>query len=72
MSTTLSELLGEQILQHNEDGKGSNQISTNQLNGKTIALYFSYVNHQMIEINIYRFIFLVHIGVHLAEISRLN
>ena len=45
MSTTLGELLGEQILQHNEDGKGSNQISTSQLNGKTIALYFSYVNY---------------------------
>ncbi|CAF4033577.1 unnamed protein product, partial [Rotaria sp. Silwood1] len=38
---TFSELLGEQLLQHNESGSESNQISTDQLNGKTVALYFS-------------------------------
>ncbi|CAF3901886.1 unnamed protein product, partial [Rotaria sp. Silwood1] len=38
---TFSELLGEKLLQHNESGNESNEISTNQLDGKTIALYFS-------------------------------
>ncbi|CAF2960869.1 unnamed protein product [Rotaria sp. Silwood2] len=38
---TFSELLGEQLLQHNESGTESNEISTTQLNGKTVALYFS-------------------------------
>ncbi|CAF0809213.1 unnamed protein product [Rotaria sordida] len=38
---TFSELLGEQLLQHNQSGSESNQISTDQLNGKTVALYFS-------------------------------
>ncbi|CAF1172863.1 unnamed protein product [Rotaria sp. Silwood1] len=41
MATTLNELLGEQLLQHNESGDETSQIPTNQLNGKTIALYFS-------------------------------
>jgi hypothetical protein len=57
MSTTLNELLGDQLLQHNEVGKESNQISTNQLNGKTVALYFSFVYSQMIEIHISCFSF---------------
>ncbi|CAF3469367.1 unnamed protein product [Rotaria sp. Silwood1] len=41
MAMTFSELLGEKLLQHNESGNESNEISTNQLDGKTIALYFS-------------------------------
>ncbi|CAF3564612.1 unnamed protein product [Rotaria sp. Silwood2] len=36
-----SELLGETLLQNNDSGNESNEISTNQLNGKTVALYFS-------------------------------
>ena len=39
MAATLTELLGEELVAHNE----SKKISTNQLNGKMIALYFSYV-----------------------------
>ncbi|CAF4979382.1 unnamed protein product [Rotaria sp. Silwood1] len=39
MATKLTDLLGEQILQHNE----SNLISTNQLDGRTVAFYFSSV-----------------------------
>ncbi len=42
---TFNELLGEQLLQHNESNNESNQISTDQLNGKTVALYFSSVYH---------------------------
>ncbi|CAF5031509.1 unnamed protein product, partial [Rotaria sp. Silwood1] len=34
-------LLGEQLLQHNESGNDSDKMSTDQLNGKTVALYFS-------------------------------
>jgi nucleoredoxin len=42
--TTFSELLGEQLLQYNlEGGDEANEISTNELNGKTVALYFSFV-----------------------------
>ncbi len=41
---TLNELLGEQLLQHSKDDNELNQISTNQLNGKTVALYFSSVD----------------------------
>jgi hypothetical protein len=43
MATTFTELLGEQLLQHNESGDQLIHIATNQLNGKTIALYFSSV-----------------------------
>jgi hypothetical protein len=43
MATTFSELLGEELLQHNESDNGSHQISTNQLNGKIVALYFGSV-----------------------------
>ncbi|CAF1685630.1 unnamed protein product [Rotaria magnacalcarata] len=38
---TLNELLGEEILQHNESDCKSAEVSTNQLNGKIVALYFS-------------------------------
>ncbi|CAF1169914.1 unnamed protein product [Adineta steineri] len=41
MTTTLNELLGENLLQHDESNKESNKTPTNQLNGKVVALYFS-------------------------------
>jgi hypothetical protein len=43
MTTTFTELLGEQLLHHNESNNEVHQISTDQLNGKTVALYFSLV-----------------------------
>jgi hypothetical protein len=43
MAKTFSEILGEHIVEHNESGDGSKTVSTDQLNGKTVALYFSYV-----------------------------
>jgi hypothetical protein len=44
MGKTLNELLGNQLIQHNEsDENETNEISTDQLNGKTVALYFSFV-----------------------------
>ena len=41
--TTLSELLGQQLLQHSTDGGAAttNYTATSQLNGKVIGLYFS-------------------------------
>ncbi|CAF2584474.1 unnamed protein product [Rotaria sp. Silwood2] len=41
MATKFNELLGEELVQHNESGDESSLISTNQLDGKTVALYFS-------------------------------
>lgn len=41
--TTFTELLGDQLIQQNESNNETNQISSNELNGKTIALYFSFV-----------------------------
>ncbi|CAF4294027.1 unnamed protein product, partial [Rotaria sp. Silwood2] len=41
MTTTFNELLGEQLLEHNESNSESNQISTNELNGKNVGLYFA-------------------------------
>ncbi|UJR24056.1 hypothetical protein I4U23_027024 [Adineta vaga] len=41
MATTFTELLGENLLQHNESGEETSQISTDKLNGKYVALYFS-------------------------------
>ncbi|CAF2625664.1 unnamed protein product [Rotaria sp. Silwood2] len=38
---TFNELLGEQLLEHNESNNESNQISTNELNEKSVGLYFS-------------------------------
>lgn len=43
MATTITEILGEQLIQHNDSNTEPIQISTNELNGKTIALYFSLV-----------------------------
>ena len=43
MTTTFGELLGEQLLQYNESSGEANEISTNELHGKTVALYFSFV-----------------------------
>lgn len=37
------QLLGERLLQHTDDGstKVTNYMATNELEGKTVALYFS-------------------------------
>ncbi len=43
MATTFNELLGEQLLEHNESNNETKQISTNELNGKNVGLYFAYV-----------------------------
>ena len=43
MEITFSKLLGEQLLEHNESNNEPNQISTNQLNGKKVGLYFASV-----------------------------
>ncbi|CAF1582805.1 unnamed protein product [Rotaria sordida] len=40
-TTTLNELLGEQLLEHNESNNELNQISINELNGKGVGLYFA-------------------------------
>lgn len=39
----LNELLGDQLIQHTADENGQNTkyISTNELAGKTVGLYFS-------------------------------
>ncbi|CAF4151797.1 unnamed protein product [Rotaria sp. Silwood2] len=37
MATTFNELLGEKLIEHNESNSESNQISTNELNGKTYS-----------------------------------
>jgi hypothetical protein len=52
MTTTIKELLGEQLLEHNAFNNELNQISTNQLNGKAVGLYFASVYNQTIERNI--------------------
>ncbi|CAF1163296.1 unnamed protein product [Rotaria sordida] len=41
MATKLNELLGEELVRHNESDDESSRISTSQLNGKTLVLYFS-------------------------------
>lgn len=41
---TFTELFGEKLLQYNGVTNEINEISTNELNGKTIALYFSLVS----------------------------
>ncbi|CAF4734521.1 unnamed protein product [Rotaria sp. Silwood1] len=41
MIKTFNKLLGEQLLEHNESNNESNQISTNELNGKHVGLYFA-------------------------------
>jgi hypothetical protein len=43
MTITINELLGEQLLEHNASNNELNQISTNQLNGKSFGLYFASV-----------------------------
>lgn len=45
MSTPFNELLGDELVEH--DGSDQQQlktISTNDLQGKTIAIYFSFVS----------------------------
>lgn len=46
MSIRMSELLGEKLLQHAEP----NRISSSQLNGKTVCLYFSFVALEVIDV----------------------
>ncbi|CAF2581175.1 unnamed protein product [Rotaria sp. Silwood2] len=41
MVTKLNELLGEELLQHNASGDELSVISTNQLDGKTIVVFFA-------------------------------
>lgn len=66
---TFSELLGDKILQHGESGNESIEISTDQLNGKTVALYFSLVYSYFIDDYASPFSFFLElIGVHHAEI----
>jgi hypothetical protein len=48
MSTTLNELLGENLVQHNESNDKLDEVSTSQLDGKTIVLYFSLVYYLLI------------------------
>ena len=44
MGTTFIELLGEQLLVHNDETNNeSNKISTNQLNGRNVGVYFASV-----------------------------
>ena len=43
MEETFNKLLGEQLVEHNESTNESNEISTNQLNGKNVGLYFGSV-----------------------------
>ncbi len=43
MASTFNELLGEQLLEHNESDNEPIQISTNELNGKRVGLYFGSV-----------------------------
>ena len=66
MATTLTELLGEELLEHSE----SKKISTNQLHGKTIALYFSYVFFT--NESDFRLFSLELIGVHHVETLHQN
>jgi hypothetical protein len=42
--TTLQDLFGEQLIEHNKSGDGLNQIQTNELKGKFVAIYFSSVS----------------------------
>ena len=43
MATTINELLGIVVLQHNESDDKSRAFATDQLIGKTVVLYFSSV-----------------------------
>ena len=43
MATTVTELLGEQIIEHDQIAEQTEQTSTNQLDGKILGLYFSSV-----------------------------
>lgn len=49
MTTTLTQLLGEELVQYNESNGEVNCISTNELDGKTVGLYFSFVFDESIE-----------------------
>ena len=50
--TTFTELFGEQLLQYNEPSGDTNELSTNELHGKTVVLYFSFVSDIFIGWNI--------------------
>ena len=43
MVKTIKELLGEQLIEHDASNNGIKQISTDELNGKSIALYFGFI-----------------------------
>ena len=60
--TTFSELLGAQLLQYSESSGETNEISINELHGKTVTLYFSFVFDIFIGWNIV-LLFLELIGV---------
>ena len=49
MFSSLKEMLGEKLVQHNQSVDKPNEISTNELNGKSIALYFSLVSYHSID-----------------------
>ena len=67
MAATLTDLLGEQLLQHNEP----NQVSTSHLDGKTVALYFSSV-HSLFHFQHNIDLFPGLTGVHLVDNSHRN
>jgi len=48
MATTLNDLLGEKLVQNNESDDKLNEVTTSQLDGKTLALYFSFVYLKLI------------------------
>jgi hypothetical protein len=43
LATSFTELLGEKLSQHNESNNETNEISTNELDGKHVGLYFASV-----------------------------
>jgi hypothetical protein len=48
MAMSLNELLGEKLVQNNESDNKLNEETTSQLDGKTVALYFSFVYLKLI------------------------
>jgi hypothetical protein len=48
MAISLNELLGEKLVQNNESDNKLNEVPTSQLDGKTLALYFSFVYLKLI------------------------
>jgi hypothetical protein len=43
MAITLNELLGDKLVQYDESAGETKEISINELDGKNVALYFSFV-----------------------------